>query len=44
MFGSTFKLKVKIEDNSLLYRNILSEEGHKLITEDTNQIITEWSV
>lgn len=42
--GSSFRLKLKVKDGSLLYRQIVSEDNQVLITEDGEQIITEWSV
>lgn len=41
---SIFKVKVKIEDDSLLLRQIKSEDNQMLISENGKQIITEWSV
>lgn len=42
--GSTFRLKFKVEDDSLIYKQIVSEDNQILITEDGKQITTEWSV
>lgn len=42
--GSNIKLKIKVEDDSILYRQIISEDNQFLAAEDGNQIITEWSV
>lgn len=41
--GSTFKLKIKVQDDYLQYRQIISEDSKILITEDGKQISTEWS-
>lgn len=41
--GSTFKLKIKVQDDYLQYRQIITENGKILITEDGKQISTEWS-
>lgn len=41
--GSTFKLKIKVQDDYLQYRQIITENDKILITEDGKRIITEWS-
>ena len=41
--GSKFRLKFKVQDDSLLYRQIITEDSKLLITEDGKEIITEWS-
>ena len=39
MFGSIFKLKIKIDDESL--RHILAENGTQLLTEDGQNLLME---
>lgn len=44
MFGSTFKLKVKIEDDYFYKKQLVAEDGKRILTEDGKQIRTEWGV
>ena len=37
MFGSTFKLKIKVEDYYLNKRRLISEDGKQLIAEETTK-------
>lgn len=40
--GSTFKLKIKIKDDST-YKSILAtEDGRRIATEDNRTIVAEW--
>lgn len=40
--GSTFKLKVKVDDYYLEKRKLITETGITLITENNEEIKTEW--
>lgn len=42
--GSSFLLKIKVEDNYFKRRKIISEDNKVLITEDGKKIRTEWGV
>lgn len=44
MYGSIFKLKVKIEDEYLLKKNLITEDGFTLVAEDGSKLRTEWGV
>lgn len=40
--GSFFKLKIKIEDDDLYKKTLITENGLKVITESNDIIRTEW--
>ena len=40
--GSSFMLKIKVQDSLLNKAQFITEDGLKLITEDNKNIITEW--
>ena len=40
--GSTFKLKVKVEDMSPSRKYLATENSLKIISEDNKKIIAEW--
>lgn len=40
--GSTFKLKVKVDDYYLEKRKLITEAGMTILTEDGKEIRTEW--
>lgn len=44
MCGSTFKLKLKVQDDYFYKKNLVTENEMTLITEDNKKIITEWGV
>lgn len=41
--GSTFLLKIKIEDDVRKKKYIITEDNKRIITEEGKTIITEWS-
>lgn len=42
--GSTFKIKVKVEDDYFYKKRLISEDNLILITENEEPIRTEWGV
>lgn len=42
--GSTFKIKVKVEDDYFYKKRLISEDNLILTTENGEQIRTEWGV
>lgn len=44
MFGSTFKLKIKIQDDFFYRKRLAGEDNLILVTEDGKQLRTEWGV
>lgn len=44
MYGSTFKLKIKVQDDYFYKKDLATENGMNLITEDGKKMKTEWGV
>lgn len=44
LVGSTFKLKVKVEDEYFYKKHLATESGLAILTEDGKRIRTEWGV
>ena len=44
MYGSVLKLKVKVEDEYFYKKNLTTEDGFTLVTEDGSKLRTEWGV
>lgn len=44
MYGSTFKLKVKVQEDYFYKKRLVTENGQYLITEDGKYLRTEWGV
>lgn len=42
--GSNFKIKVKVEDDYFYRKKIVSEDNLILVTENGEQIRTEWGI
>lgn len=42
--GSTFRLKVKVQDDCIYKRRIITEDGKSILTEDSKKLRTEWGV
>lgn len=42
MFGSIFRLKIKVQDEYSYKRRLISEDGKFLVTEDGKYNRTEW--
>lgn len=42
--GSTFKLKIKIEDDFFYRKKLTTEDSFVLVTEDNKTLRTEWGV
>lgn len=40
--GSIFKIKIKVEDEIINKRTLITEDGIRIITEDGKTIRTEW--
>lgn len=42
--GSTFRLKVKVQDDYFYKKRLITEDGKAIVTEDSKKLRTEWGV